>query len=119
MRLKKLSIVAVMSIMCLAVNAQEKSCSKDFTPKKGDFTIAATVGYNSYASVTAQSGLLTNYEAAALSTNWSDKKLMVGFEGGWFFKDLWKLNLGVGLNFTNNPGYSAVPGTIEIGRAHV
>ena len=43
MRLKKLSIVAVMSIMCLAVNAQEKSCSKDFTPKKGDFTIAATV----------------------------------------------------------------------------
>ena len=28
MRLKKLSIVAVMSIMCLAVNAQEKSCSK-------------------------------------------------------------------------------------------
>ena len=112
MRLKKLSIVAVMSIMCLAVNAQEKSCSKDFTPKKGDFTIAATVGYNSYASVTAQSGLLTNYEAAALSTNWSDKKLMVGFEGGWFFKDLWKLNLGGGLNFTNNPGYSAVPGTI-------
>ena len=113
MRLKKLSIVAVMSIMCLAVNAQEKSCSKDFTPKKGDFTIAATVGYNSYASVTAQSGLLTNYEAAALSTNWSDKKLMVGFEGGWFFKDLWKLNLGGGLNFTNNPGYSAVPGTID------
>ena len=93
MRLKKLSIVAVMSIMCLAVNAQEKSCSKDFTPKKGDFTIAATVGYNSYASVTALPGTLTNYEAAALSTNWSDKKLMVGFEGGWFFKDLWKLNL--------------------------
>ena len=38
---------------------------------------------------------------------------MVGFEGGWFFKDLWKLNLGGGLNFTNNPGYSAVPGTID------
>lgn len=48
MRLKKLSIVAVMSIMCLAVNAQEKSCSKDFTPKKGDFTIAATVGDKIY-----------------------------------------------------------------------
>lgn len=113
MKIKKLLLLAVMPMMCLAANAQEKSCSKDFTPKKGDFTLAATVGYNSYASVTAPSGLLTDYEVAALSTNWSDKKLMVGFEAGWFFKDLWKLNLGGGLNFTNNPGYSAVPGTID------
>lgn len=113
MKIKKLLVLAVMPMMCLAANAQEKSCCKDLTPKKGDFTIAATVGYNSYASVTALSGLMTDYEAAALSTNWSDKKLMVGIEGGWFFKDLWKLNLGGGLNFTNNPGYSAVPGTID------
>lgn len=114
MKIKKLLIVAVLPMVCLAVNAQDKCCTKkNFTPKKGDFTIAATVGYNSYASVTALPGTLTNYEAAALSTDWSEKKLMVGFEGGWFFNDLWKLNLGGGLSFTNNPGYSAVPGTID------
>lgn len=114
MKIMKLLIVAVLPMVCLAVNAQDKCCTKnDFTPKKGDFTIAATVGYNSYASVTALPGTLTNYEAAALSTDWSEKKLMVGFEGGWFFNDLWKLNLGGGLSFTNNPGYSAVPGTID------
>lgn len=112
MKIKRLLILAVMPMMCLAVNAQDKSCNKDFTPKKGDFTLAATVGYNSYASVKALPGSM-NYEAAALSTDWSDKKLMVGFEAGWFFKDLWKLNLGGGLNFSNSPGYSAVPGTID------
>lgn len=112
MNIRRLLILAVMPMMCLAVNAQDKSYNKDFTPKKGDVTLAATVGYNSYASVKALPGSM-NYEGAALSTDWSDKKLMVGFEAGWFFKDLWKLNLGGGLNFTNNPGYSAVPGTID------
>jgi hypothetical protein len=38
---------------------------------------------------------------------------MVGFESGWFFRDTWKLNLGGGINFTNSPGYTAVPGTID------
>ena len=98
-------------MMCLTAQAQHSG--KDYTPRKGDFTLAATVGYNSYASVTAQPGTLATYEGAALSTNWSDKKLMVGFEAGWFFNNLWKLNLGGGLNFTNNPGYSAVPGTMD------
>ena len=107
MKIKRLLVLA----MCLAANAQ--NCSKDNTPKKGDFTVAATVGYNSYTNVTAPSGLLTDYEVRALSTNWADKKLMVGFEGGWFFKDQWKLNLGGGVSFTNNPGYPAVPGTID------
>ena len=108
MKIKRLLVLAVLPMLCLAVNAQ--NCSKDNTPKKGDFTVAATVGYNSYTSVTAPSGLLTDYEVRALSTNWADKKLMVGFEGGWFFKDQWKLNLGGGVSFTNNPGYPAVPG---------
>lgn len=109
MKIRKLLLLAVMPMMCLAVHAQ----SKDNAPKQGDITLAATVGYNSYASVTALPGTMANYEAAALSTNWSDKKLMVGFEAGWFFKDLWKLNLGGGVNFTNNPGYGAVPGTMD------
>lgn len=111
MKIKRLLLFAVLPMMCLAANAQDRG--KDNTPKQGDFTVAATLGYNSYTSVTAPSGLLTNYEAQALTNNWSDKKLMVGFEGGWFFKDLWKLNLGGGVSFTNNPGYPAVPGTID------
>ena len=115
MKIKRLLVLAVLPMLCLAVNAQNSS--KDNTPKKGDFTVAATVGYNSYTSVTAPSGLLTDYEVRALSTNWADKKLMVGFEGGWFFKDQWKLNLGGGVSFTNNsadenmgeiPNYRAV-----------
>lgn len=110
MKIKKLLILTVIPMLCLSAYAQSDSN----TPKKGDFTLAATVGYNSYASVNAFTGLgQTDFEARALSTNWTDKKLMVGFEGGWFFHDDWKLNLGGGLNFTNNPGYTSVPGTID------
>ena len=110
MKIKRLFILAVLPMMCLAVNAQS---SMDYTPKKGGFTVAATIGYNSYTSVTAPSGLLTSYEVRALTNNWADKKLMVGFEAGWFVKDLWKLNLGGGISFTGNPGYPAIPGTID------
>ncbi len=109
MKIKKLLLIAALPLMSLTVGAQQK----DYTPAKGDFTLAATVGYNSYASVQALPGNLANYEAAALSTNWADKKLMVGFEAGWFFHDLWKLNAGGGFSFTNNPGYSALPGTMD------
>lgn len=96
-------------MLCLTVAAQET----DNTPTKGDFTVAATVGYNSYTNVTALPGTLSSYEASAASTLWSDKKLMVGFEAGYFVSDLWKLNLGGGLNFTHNPGYPDMPGTSD------
>lgn len=109
MKIKKLLILAVIPMMCLPAYAQ----NSDNTPAKGDLTVAATVGYNSFTNIMAESGLKTDYEVAALSTNWTDKKLMIGFEAGWFFHDKWKLNLGGGLNFTNNPGYSGVPGTID------
>lgn len=97
-------------MLCLSVAAQN---ADDNTPVKGNFTVAATVGYNSYSNVTAQPGNLTDYSATAMSTNWSDKKLMVGFEAGYFVSDQWKLNLGGGLNFTHNPGYADVPGTFD------
>ena len=113
MKIKKLLIVAVSAMMCLAGHAQS---SKDFTPKKGDWTLAATLGYNSYASVTALPGTLSSYEGAALSTNWAEKQLMVGFEAGWFVNDNWKLNLAGGFNMNNNPGYAAVPGTMDENR---
>ena len=107
MKLRKLFILAVAPMICLAAHAQ------DVEPKKGDITVAATVSYNSYTSLNAPAGNLTDYNLQAVSTNWNDKKLMVGIEGGWFFKDLWKLTLGGGLSITSNPGYAPVPGTID------
>ena len=111
MNIKKLLLLAVMPMIGLTVNAQESKI--DFTPKKGDVTLAFTLGYNSYASIEAAPLLQNYYYTASPSTNWSDKKLMVGFEAGWFVGDLWKLSLGGGLNFTNNPGHPGVPGTID------
>lgn len=110
MKIKKLLLAAVLPILCIATAGAQSS---DNTPQKGDVTLAATVGYNNYASIKALPGHLYNYEAEALSTDWSQKKMMVGIEGGWFVGDLWKLSLGGGVNFSNNPGYSGVPGTVD------
>ena len=52
MNIKKLLLLAVMPMIGLTVSAQEKS-KIDFTPKKGDVTLAFTLGYNSYASIEA------------------------------------------------------------------
>ena len=112
MNIKKLLLLAVMPMIGLTVNAQQES-KIDFTPKKGDVTLAFTLGYNSYASIEAAPLLQNYYFTASPSTNWSDKKLMVGFEAGWFVSDSWKLSLGGGLNFSHNPGYPGVPGTID------
>lgn len=109
MKLRKLIILAVVPMLCLSANAQKE----DRGPKQGDFTVAATVSYNSYTSMKAPAGNLTDYSLQAVSTNWNDKQLMVGIEGGWFFSDLWKLTLGGGLSITSNPGYAPVPGTID------
>ena len=51
MKIKRLLVLAVLPMLCLAVNAQ--NCSKDNTPKKGDFTVAATVGYNCHSPLGA------------------------------------------------------------------
>lgn len=107
MKLRKLILIAVAPMMCFAVHAQE------VCPKKGDLTVAATVSYNSYTSMKALAGNQSSYSLSAASTNWNDKQLMVGIEGGWFFKDLWKLTLGGGMSITSNPGYAALPGTID------
>lgn len=104
----KLLLSAVLPMLCLTVAAEA-----DNSPAKGDFTVAATVGYNSYTNVTALPGNLSNYEVAAQTSLWNQKKLMVGFEAGYFVSDKWKLNLGGGLNFNHHPGYPDVPGTID------
>lgn len=113
MKISKRLLLAVIPMACLAVSMQ----AEDNAPQKGDFTVAATLGYNSYTSINALSGTLGSYEATAIATNWADKKIMVGFEGGWFVSDAWKLTLGGGLNFTKNPGYTGVPGTWDSGSA--
>ena len=107
MRIRKLLLYAVMPMMCLGLSAQEKG------PKKGDFTLALTLGYNASVMQNAVAGNEPGYNISAISTNWNDKKLTVGIEGGWFFLDLWKLNLGGGMNITKAPGYGPVPGTID------
>ena len=109
MKLRKLFILAVAPMMCLAASAQVA------TPKKGDLTEAVSAGYNSYTSLSAPAGNLNDYKLQAVSTNWNEKQLMLGIEGGWFFKDLWKATLGGGMSITSNPGYAAVPGTAEGG----
>ena len=109
MKLRKLFILAVAPMMCLAASAQVA------TPKKGDLTVAVTAGYNSYTSLSAPAGNLNDYNLQAVSTNWNEKQLMLGIEGGWFFKDLWKATLCGGMSITSNPGYAAVPGTAEGG----
>ena len=97
---------------CLCAAAQQ---GEDNTPAKGDFTVAATLGYNSYTEATALPGNLTDYEASAFATDWSKKKLTVGFEAGYFVSEKWKLSLGGGINFTHNPGYADKPGTMTPG----
>ncbi len=109
MNIKKLLISAVLPVLFLTT-AVAQEVEGDYTPVKNDFTVAATVGYNSYTSVQAMPANLNSYSTQAISTDWTDKKLMVGFEGGWFMTDLWKLTLGGGLTFTNNPGYYGVKG---------
>ena len=113
MNIRKLLISAVLPVLFISTAFAQQTDEGSNKPKKGDVTLATTVGYNSYASITALPGNLNTYEAAALSTDWTNKKLMVGLEGGWFVGNYWKLSLGGGVTFTNNPGYSGVPGTVD------
>ena len=99
MKISKFLLYAVMPMMCITVaKAQEKG------PQKNDFTVAATVSYNNNVMQNAKPGNRTDYSVTATSTNFSDQKLSVGIEGGWFFSDLWKLNLGGGMNISKHPG---------------
>lgn len=114
MIMKKYLVSAVLLVGALSAMAQDQNTAcGDNLPEKGDWTVAATVGYNSYASVKAQPGNLFDYEAVAPTFNWMDKQLNLGLEGGVFVHDLWKLDFGAGLHYSKNPGYSAVPGTMD------
>ena len=110
MKLRKLIILAVAPMMCLAASAQ------DNTPKKGDFTVAATVGANAYTNQNAVSGAGTyDISLESQSIDLASQKWMIGIEGGWFFHDLWKVTLGGGMNISTKPGYDAVEGATDAG----
>ena len=107
--IKKLIVLTCAAMLGISAFAQEGN-----GPKKGDWTVSATVGYNSYVGNNAPTVTTSEmYEIAALSTDWFENKLMVGVEGSWFFSDKWSWRLGGGLGFTNNPGYSEVTGTFD------
>ena len=107
--IKKLIVLTCAAMLGISAFAQEGN-----GPKKGDWTLSATVGYNSYVGNNAPTVTTSEmYEIAALSTGWFETKLMVGVEGSWVFSDKWSWRLGGGLGFTNNPGYSEVTGTFD------
>lgn len=109
--IKRFLILTCAFMLCITGYSQEK-CEGN-GPKKGDVTMAATIGYNTYVGKNAVSGNFKDYEISALSTDWFDTKLMVGIDGSWFFSNKWSLRFGGSLGFTNNPGYTSVPGTID------
>lgn len=106
--IKRLFILTVALTWSIATYSQEGN-----GPVKKDFTVSGTIGYNSYVGKNAPSGLENSYQNAAVGTDWFDSKLMIGIEGKWFFSNAWALRLGGGLGFTNNPGYTAKPGTVD------
>lgn len=82
-------------------------------PQKGDFTVSAALGYNSYVSHEAFRSLSKVYEMEPLGTEWFDEQMMVGLEGSYFFSDKWSVRLGGGFSYTLVPGKSEVPGTYD------
>ena len=103
MKINKLLVLAALPMIGLTANAQDKG------PQKNDFTVS----YDNTVMQNAMAGNKPSYSLPVQSTNWNDKDLRVGIEGGWFFLDEWKLVLGGGMSITKHPGYAAVPGTID------
>ena len=97
-------LTAVLLLAGTAAQAQERGASQN------DLTFAVTAGYDASVMQKAQPGNERNYSIVAPSTNWNDKSLRIGVELGWFFVDLWRVNVGGGFSFTNTPGYPSVPG---------
>lgn len=78
------------------------------------FFISATVGYNSYLSVNATGGNSSYYSGASVaSPSWSDKKLMVGFEGGVYISKNLRVLLGGGYGHNETPGKAEYVGSNE------
>ena len=96
-------LTAVLLLAGTAAQAQERGASQN------DLTFAVTAGYDASVMQKAQPGNERNYSIVAPSTNWNDKSLRIGVELGWFFVDLWRVNVGGGFRETGDiPDYDAV-----------
>ena len=109
MNAKKLIISAVLPILCLTTVMAQSPAQQDNTPKKGDVTLAVSSGFTTSTNISAYDGNQAVYSVQSMT----DKAFSLNVEGGWFVGDRWKLFLGGGMNFTNNPGYPSVPGTMD------
>ena len=100
------AVAIVLSVGVGEAIAQEESS------QRVPLFISATVGYNNYLSVEAPNGNNTYYPGAvAPSPTWSDKKLMVGFEGGAYLNNDIRVLIGGGYSRTinnGNPEYTGV-----------
>lgn len=108
MKIKRLILLIALPIVATSAMAQ-----KSVSPDRGEWTVAMTLGYNSYATIDPLPAYQTIYEATALDINWTQKAITVGAEAGVFVTPEWKVSFGGGFNFTRKPGYLAVDGTID------
>jgi len=84
------------------------------TAQSGPF-LSATVSYNSYLSVEAPYGNNDYYKGAEVaSPSWTDKALMVGFEGGVYVSSALRMLVGGGFNRTVAPGHDSYPSDGDI-----
>lgn len=108
--IKKLFLITI----ALAVSFSSWGQSSESNlPQKGDFTVSATLGYNSFVSQEAIRYNSYEYYIAAMDTDWFDEDMLVGIEGNWFFADKWSMRLGGGFAYTYKPGYPELPGTYD------
>ena len=104
-------ILYLVTLLSFAFSAYAQN-SNDVGPKKGDLMLSVTFGVGSYIGTSAPAPNLSKYTLSAPMTAWFDKNPMLGVEGRWFVSDRWALKATGGFNFSHNPGYKEVTGTV-------
>lgn len=108
--MKVKSIITILALVALGTSALAQEQKGPIQPVR--IGVALTAGANSHLSVSSQSGMLTSYQAQALSADWTDKALGLGIEGSLIICDSWKLDLGGSFSNWNVPPRAYVPGTM-------
>ncbi|WP_454998273.1 BT1926 family outer membrane beta-barrel protein [Capnocytophaga granulosa] len=120
MKITKLLAIALLPSLWSYTQAQEQTTEPTTSaeaageeavssPLKNKVSLAATLSYNNYLTAPAPAPALSHAVAAPVA-NWTEKNMLVGVDGNWFFSNTWKLNFSAGFNFTKNPGYSKKTG---------
>ena len=108
--IKKLFLLTMTLVVSFSSWGQN---SESNLPQKGDFTVSATMGYNSFVSQDAIRYNSTSYDMVAMDTDWFDEDMLVGIEGNLFIGDKWSWRFGGGFSYTYKPGYPELPGTYD------